>query len=106
VSNEIKASNNGFKSDEQVLGEFAENELGFGSPENPLINSSVMSPRNLQRAASLTRSIDIASTLIVSPSGQDPSPGKVTVGDEKIQAEVLCTSLSKVFPTQTSHRGP
>jgi hypothetical protein len=61
-----------------------------------MINSSVMSPRSLQRAASsLTSSIDIASTLIVSPSGQDLSPGKVTLGDVKIQAEVLYTSLSK-----------
>jgi len=101
VSNEFKASINGFKSDEQVLRQFTEKELGFGSPENAMINSSVMSPRSLQRAASsLTSSIDIASTLIVSPSGQDPSPGKVTLGDVKIHTE------TEVFPTQTSHRGP
>lgn len=96
VSKEVKAGIYSFKYDEQILRQSAEKELGFGSHENAMINSSAMSSRSLQRAASsLTSSIDIASTLIVSPSGQDSSPGKVTLGDVKIQAEVVYTSLSK-----------
>jgi len=70
-----------------------------------MINSSVVSSGSLRRAvSSLTSSIDNASSLIVSPAKQDPSPGKVKLDALKIQAEVLDTSLPKVFPMQTPHR--
>lgn len=99
-----EASIDGFKIDERLLKAIAVHEAEYGSLKNAIMNSVVVSSRRLQRARlSLAEFIDTASSLVVSPSRQNP-PGLVPLGE--VHAEVWDTSLAKVFLTQSACRGP